>query len=120
MQQLIMKKPYTNPRKPERENKQVTVGKITDLPPGRSATVELNNGAELALFNIAGKFYAIENFCPHKGIPLADGFARNGTVECNRHGWKFDLETGECYEKSSCSIEAYEVTIEDEMIKILV
>lgn len=115
-----MGKPHTNPRKPQRENKKITVGRITDLPPGRSAVVELNNGAELALFNVAGKFYAVENFCPHKGVALADGYARGETIECSRHGWKFDLQTGECLEKSSCSIEAYAVTIEDEMIKILV
>ena len=115
-----MGKTHYNPRKPTRENKKITVGHITDLPSGRSAAVELNDRSELALFNVNGKFYAVENFCPHKGIPLADGTVRNQTVECNRHGWQFDLETGECLTKRSCSIESYEVVIEDEKIKIVV
>lgn len=115
-----MGKYYSNPRKPKREGKKITVGKTTDLPQGRGATVELNDGSELALFNIAGKFYAIENFCPHKGIPLADGRLHGQIIECSRHGWKFDVSTGECFTKSGCSIDAYEVLIEDEMIKILV
>lgn len=115
-----MGKYHDNPRRPKREGKKITVGKVTDLPQGRGATVELNNGGELALFNVGGKFHAIENFCPHKGIPLADGRVHGATVECSRHGWKFNVATGECYTKSNCSIEAYEVVIEDEMIKILV
>ena len=115
-----MGKHYSNPRRPVRENKKITVGKITDLPAGRGATVELKDGSEVALFNVGGRFHAIENFCPHKGIPLADGNLRGQIIECSRHGWKFDVTTGECFEKSSCSIEAYEVVVEDEMIKILV
>lgn len=115
-----MGKSYSNPRKPVREGKKITVGKITDLPQGRGATVELKNGAEVALFNIGGKFHAIENFCPHKGVPLADGNIRGGVIECQRHGWKFDLATGVCFEKDGCSIEAYEVIVEDEMIKVLI
>lgn len=109
-----------NPRQPKREGKKITVGQVTDVPIGRGATVELKDGGELALFNVGGKFYAIENFCPHKGIPLADGRIHGGIVECSRHGWKFDVTTGECFTKSSCSIEAYEVVVEDEMIKVLV
>ena len=115
-----MGKHYDNPRRPLREGKKITVGKVTDLPPGRSAAVELKDGSEIALFNVAGRFYAVENFCPHKAAPLADGRTYGQIVECNRHGWKFDITTGECFNNRNCSIEAYEVLIEDEMIKILV
>ena len=41
-------------------------------------------------------------------------------VECDLHGWRFDVTTGECFTKKSCSIETYEVVIEDGWIKILV
>lgn len=115
-----MGKLHDNPRRAVREGKKITVGKVTDLPQGRGATVELKDGSEIALFNVAGKFHAIENFCPHKGVPLADGSLRGQIVECNRHGWKFDVITGECFNGRSCSIEAYEVIVEDETIKILV
>jgi len=109
-----------NPRKPKREGKKVTVGEVSALPQGRGATVELEGGAELALYNVGGKFYAVENFCPHKGVPLADSRTYGATVECDLHGWRFDLTTGECLTKRSCSIESYEVIVEDEMIKILI
>ncbi|MBC7797082.1 MAG: Rieske 2Fe-2S domain-containing protein [Pyrinomonadaceae bacterium] len=115
-----MGKMKENPRKPLRENKKITVGRVEDLPVGRSATVELPKNGELALFNVKGKFYAIENFCPHKGVPLAESQVQGKIVECERHGWKFDLQTGECFEKEGCSIEAYEVIVEDDEIKIIV
>lgn len=106
-------------RKPKREGQIVTVGRARDVPVGRGATVELLNGAELALYNVGGEFYAIENFCPHKGAPLADGRLCAHTVECDWHGWRFDLRTGQCLTNSG-AVETYEVIIEDGWIKIVV
>ncbi len=115
-----MSKYRENKHKPERAGKLVTVGKVENVPAGRGATVKLNNGAEVALFNIDGKFHAIENFCPHKGYPLADSRIYGNIVECDLHGWRFDIASGECLTKKSCSLESYEVVIEDGLIKILV
>ncbi len=115
-----MGKTYQNKLKPERTGKKVTVGRVEAVPPGRGATVKLKNGAEVALFNVNGKFHAIENFCPHKAYPLADSRLYGNIVECDLHGWRFDVRSGESFTKKCCSIESYEVLIEDEMIKILV
>lgn len=115
-----MGKFYENKRKPQRTGKTVTVGSIGDVPEGRGATVKLKDGAEIALFNANGKYYAIENFCPHKGRPLANSKLYGNEVECEFHDWRFDVRTGECLKKKGCSIESYEVKIEGEMIKILV
>lgn len=115
-----MGKHFENRRKPERSGEKVTIGKVSDVPQGRGATVKLKDGGEVALFNIGGEFYAIENFCPHKGYPLADSRLYGNTVECDLHGWRFDVRSGECYTKKSCSIESYEVIVEEEMIKILI
>jgi nitrite reductase/ring-hydroxylating ferredoxin subunit len=115
-----MGKLYENKRKPQRTGKKITVGLVGDVPEGRSATVKLKDGAEVALFNIGGKFHAVENFCPHKAYPLADSRLYGNEVECDLHGWRFDVRTGECFTKKNCSIESYPVVIEDEMIKILI
>ena len=88
-----MSKYRENKRKPHREGKLVTVGKEEAVPPGRGATVKLKDGTEVALFNVNGKLSAIENFCPHKGYPLADSRLYGGIVECDLHGWRFRLET---------------------------
>ena len=109
-----------NKRKPNRQGNLVTVGKADSVPPGRGATVKLKDGTEIALYNVKGAFYAIENFCPHKGYPLADSRLYGNIVECDLHGWRFDVRTGECFTKKACAIENYEVKIEDGMIKIKV
>jgi nitrite reductase/ring-hydroxylating ferredoxin subunit len=115
-----MSRNYENKRKPVREGKLITVGKTTNLPEGRGATVQLKNGAEIALFNVNGNFYAVENFCPHRGNPLADSRIYGHFVECDVHGWQFDLRSGACLTNEECPIETYEVTIEDETIKLLI
>jgi len=104
-------------KRPRRTGQVVTVGRVRDVPEGRGATVELLDGSELALYNVAGKFYAIENFCPHRGAPLADGQLCGPTVMCDWHGWRFDLRTGACLNNAG-AVETYTVIIEDGMIKI--
>lgn len=107
-------------RKPQREGRIITVGRAESVPAGRGATVKLKDGSEIALFNIGGTFRAIENFCPHKGYPLADSRVTGNVLECEWHGWQFDVATGQCFTAPKCSIESYEVRIEDGWIKIVV
>lgn len=115
-----MGKLLKNSRKPGRRGRKITVGKVESVPPGRSATVQLKGGAELAIFNVDGTFHAVENFCPHKGYPLADSILSDNTIECVFHGWRFDVRSGECFTKKNCSIESFKVVVEDGWIKILV
>jgi len=115
-----MGKHHENRHKPKRTGKKITIGQTEAVPAGRGATVQLKGGAEVALFNVDGSFYAIENFCPHKGVPLADSRLYGNTVECDLHGWRFDVRSGECFTKKACSIESYEVIVEDGWIKIVV
>jgi nitrite reductase (NADH) small subunit len=49
---------------------------------------------EIALFNLGDRFLAVDNACPHRGGPLADGIVSGGSVVCPLHAWKIDLETG--------------------------
>jgi nitrite reductase/ring-hydroxylating ferredoxin subunit len=100
-------------RSPAREGRKIKVGQDGAVPPGRGATVQLKSGTEVALFNVGGEYYAVENVCPHKGFPLADSRLYGNIVECDLHGWRFDVRTGECFTKKSCPIESYPVTVED-------
>lgn len=109
-----------NRRRPEREGRVVTVGCVEDLPVGRGATIELADGSELALYHTSEGFYAIENFCPHRAAPLADGNLEGSTVECKLHGWLFDVRSGACISHAGNDVERYEVRIEAGEIKILI
>ncbi len=76
-----------------------------DLPPGESLLVELD-GIRIAVFNLDGEFYAIEDVCTHDGGPLVEGqILDGGQVECPRHGARFDIRTGE-----ALSMPAFEPT----------
>jgi nitrite reductase/ring-hydroxylating ferredoxin subunit len=66
---------------------------VSEVPPGRGKQVTVN-GKTLALFNVNGAYYAIDNECPHRGGPLAEGDLQGTTVECPWHGATFDVTTG--------------------------
>ncbi|MFN3682179.1 MAG: Rieske (2Fe-2S) protein, partial [Nitrospira sp.] len=72
----------------------VTVATINEVLPGTGRIVEVE-GIWVALFNVDGTFYAIDNTCPHAGGPLGEGRLDGTIVECPWHGWKFDVTSGE-------------------------
>jgi len=61
----------------------------------------------LALFNDDGRFYALDNACPHQGASLADGVLHDGRVICPLHSWIFDAETGLCPRGSHVGVRTY-------------
>ena len=69
------------------------VAKVEDLKPNTSKAVDAG-GKSIAIFNVDGKFYAIDQTCPHKGGPLAEGTVEDMSVQCPWHGAIFSLETG--------------------------
>lgn len=109
----------TDSEQPAETQKGVVVARVADLARGRCQTVKLSAGRELALFNVNGEFYATENSCPHQGAPLGDGILCQHVVECDLHGWEFDVRTGECLTVDE-RIATYPVVIEDGLVKILI
>ena len=74
----------------------VPVAAPADLPPGAARAVRVGD-VPVALFNVEGTVYAIDNVCPHAGGPLSRG-VRSGPcgefVTCPWHGWRFNVRTG--------------------------
>jgi 3-phenylpropionate/trans-cinnamate dioxygenase ferredoxin subunit len=71
----------------------VRVAACTDLPPGSKKLAEVD-GRAIAVFNVAGTFYAIDDVCTHDGGPLAEGELEGAEIRCPRHGARFDVRTG--------------------------
>jgi chlorite dismutase len=71
-----------------------TVAAVADVPPGSSKVV-YHRGRQVAVFNVGGTVYAIDNRCSHANGPLADGNVERATVTCPYHDSCFDLRTGE-------------------------
>ena len=65
----------------------------SDLLPGERIVADVD-GVPVAVFNIDGDLYAIEDVCTHDGGELAGGPIEGFEVECLRHGARFDLRTG--------------------------
>lgn len=65
-----------------------------DVPPGESIAVDTEVG-RIAVFNVDGEVYAVENSCPHAGAQLYQGYIEHGRVICPFHGWSFPLRTDE-------------------------
>ena len=49
----------------------------------------------IALFQVGGKFYALDDVCTHDGGPLAEGQLCGYEIACPRHGAKFDIRDGQ-------------------------
>lgn len=67
--------------------------KVAEIPAGSIKEVQVG-GKPVALANVGGKFYAINNTCLHRGGPLGQGFLEGSVVTCPWHGWQFDVTTG--------------------------
>ena len=99
--------------------RKITVCRVEDLPAGSCRTVDLPDRRELALYNVHGEFYATDNFCPHKGAPLAAGNLCDHVIECDWHGWEFDVRTGECLTVPE-TVDTYKVVVEEGLVKVVI
>ena len=71
---------------------------------------------EIALFNLGTEFIAIDNRCPHKEGPLADGIVSGKSVFCPLHNWKISLLTGCALTGGNGHVKKYHVkTLEDKI-----
>ena len=91
----------------------VRVADLTSVPPGKSRAFNVGR-YEIALFNVGGNYYALENACPHQGGPIAEGWIENLTVTCPWHAWCFDLRTGSLTMGDFALIPRFEVRLEQD------
>ncbi len=96
----------------------VKVADAADVPSG-SGTVVQAGSRELALFNVEGTFYCIDNECPHMYGPLGEGYLESDVVMCPWHAWEFNVRTGEglygtglCVATHACKVEDGAVLVE--------
>ena len=93
----------------------VRVASRDALHPGSSRTVHVGR-YEIAVFNVEGEYYALENVCPHQGSPIVDGWVEGRTVTCPWHAWCFDLRTGSLTLGNFAVIPRFEVRVEPDGI----
>lgn len=107
---------------------------VTELPPGSRRIVEVD-GVSIGVFNVDGEYFALRNYCPHKGAPLCQGTV-GGTMlpsaphtyvfgledrllRCPWHGWQIDMATGRSpFGTTRGRVATYPVSTDDGQISI--
>lgn len=95
----------------------IRVGKVADVEPGTCVSVEAE-GRGVALCNVNGTLYALDNTCPHAGGPLGEGLLTGEVVECPWHGWRYNVRTGFRPENPDFAVACYEVKVVGEEIEV--
>ena len=90
----------------------------SELGNNQSKVVNINEKA-VAVFNVEGEFFAINDLCSHADASLSEGEVYDCKVECPLHGAEFDLKTGEALTPpASKAVDCYKVTTDDDSIYI--
>ena len=95
----------------------VKIAQVGDIPEGRGQVVEVQ-GRTIALFNVNGEFFAIQNTCPHRGAPLGEGALEGTVVTCPWHGWQFDVTTGASPVNPAARQDTYPVTVAGDDLRV--
>src|SRR5438046_6019832 len=98
--------------------KLVKVAETKNLTPGKATAVEVE-GIRIAVFNVDGTCYAIEDTCPHAGGPLSEGQVKDCKVTCPWHEADFDLKTGAVLSPPAFEpVKSYRVVVEGNDVKV--
>jgi nitrite reductase (NADH) small subunit len=97
--------------------KRVPVAMLSEIQPDSCRSVKAN-GLGVALCNVGGTIYALDNTCPHAGGPLGEGALKGELVECPWHGWRYNVRTGERPENPDFKVACYPVQLEGDIILV--
>ena len=90
----------------------------SDVAPGSALKVEIGD-LILAVFNIDGEFYVIDDTCTHGPGSLSEGYIEDDVVECNFHNGQFNIRTGEVVSPPCMiPIKTYAVSVVDDRVTI--
>jgi nitrite reductase (NADH) small subunit len=92
-------------------SRRVLVGEVADIGAGEGRVVEAE-GRTLALFNVDGAFYALDNSCAHRGGPLGEGDLDGTVVVCPWHAWRWDVKTGANVNNPAVKMTCFPVSVD--------
>jgi nitrite reductase (NADH) small subunit len=93
--------------------KWVDVCRLDDIPVRGARLVKTAHGCIAMFRTSASEVYAIDDTCPHKGGPLAQGIVHDKSVTCPLHNWVISLETGEAQGADKGRVRTYALTLKD-------
>ena len=98
----------------------VKIATTADIPSGKVAVYEVD-GRQIAVCNVDGTFYAIDDVCTHDGGSLDQGELEGDQIECPRHGARFDVKTGRALTLPAViPVQSYPVQVNGDAIEVSV
>jgi 3-phenylpropionate/trans-cinnamate dioxygenase ferredoxin component len=96
----------------------IRVARVSDVPPGTVRQVEVA-GHRVALANVDGQFYAVDDTCTHEEASLSDGGLSGEILVCPRHGSRFNVKTGRVLSLPAVrSVAVYPVRVESDEVLV--
>ena len=95
----------------------VRAANSSDIPAGTIHEIQVD-GRAVALANVGGKFFAINNTCLHRGGPLAQGALQDKIVTCPWHAWEYDVTTGKLLQNPALGVACYAAEVRGEEVFI--
>jgi 3-phenylpropionate/trans-cinnamate dioxygenase ferredoxin component len=96
----------------------VRAARAADVPPGAIVRVEAG-GHVIALANVNGEYFAIDDVCSHEEASLSEGGLTGEVLVCPRHGARFNVKTGRVLSLPAVrSVATYDVKVEGEDVLV--
>ena len=95
----------------------VRAARKDEIPAGTIREFQVD-GKTLAISNVEGKFFAINNTCLHRGGPLGEGELKGKIVTCPWHGWQYDVTTGKVAANPAVGVASFTAEVRGEDIWI--
>ncbi len=91
-----------------------------DLAAGAMVAIEIGE-LQIAIYNVAGEFFATDNVCSHEYALLTDGLLEYDMVECRLHGACFDVKTGKAQcEPAETDLRVYPTRLTGDRVEVCV
>jgi nitrite reductase (NADH) small subunit/3-phenylpropionate/trans-cinnamate dioxygenase ferredoxin subunit len=96
-----------------------TVARVGDIPEGEGRSFPVHDWM-VAVFQVDGQYYAINDFCPHMGASLSGGYVEGGIVSCPWHAWRFKVSDGTWCDNPKIKTDSFEVRVVGDEIQVRV
>lgn len=95
----------------------MTVAQVGDIAEGQGRAFPVGKRM-VAVFFADGQYFAIDDFCPHQGASLAEGFVEDCVVACPWHYWRFSVKDGSWVDNPSIAVDRFNVRVQGTNIQV--
>jgi nitrite reductase (NADH) small subunit/3-phenylpropionate/trans-cinnamate dioxygenase ferredoxin subunit len=100
------------------DNGFVTIAKVGAIPEGEGRSFQVGERL-VAVFLQGGKYFAIDDLCPHMGASLGAGYLdEEGIVTCPWHAWRFCVRDGKWADNPRLGVDTFDVRVERDEIQV--